>query len=326
MFISDMSDPAARRRRIIQQPLRTEAPVALIVSDASSVSELEARLKRNRPLITFPSLSHFLADPPRREAWAAIVVARASAWDVRLDTYVRRRRSLALFGLPEEGYGWPEEIARVRDTTEIDAWLEQLNAPDPVIAKRIVKRQPRTQTKPVASTESPSWMKQGARVWEALASPSALTVPVPAPEPLAGAPETSTSASAASPQQLELAISTPRSVRRSTPAPSPERLRAAKSTAAKREARPPVAKAAAPVAPAAKARQAPKPGQPEQPNTELALLYARSILREALPSDPRGELAFTRAAAELGLVRAAELLADLTLRAAQLARSVSSER
>src|SRR6186713_1376542 len=110
MYTDDTPETAPARRRIVPQPLRTEAPFALIAAaDASSTSELEARLKRDHPVITFPSLSHFLAEPARR-AWVAIVVARSGAWDARLDGYVRRRSCIALFGLTEESYGWPEAV------------------------------------------------------------------------------------------------------------------------------------------------------------------------------------------------------------------------
>ncbi|HEX6240393.1 MAG TPA: hypothetical protein VFZ61_05850, partial [Polyangiales bacterium] len=87
MLINDLSETSPRRRRIIQQPLRTEPPIALIGGDGRANPELETLLKRGHPLITFPSLSHFLAEPPHkggREGWAAIVMTRASAWDVRL--------------------------------------------------------------------------------------------------------------------------------------------------------------------------------------------------------------------------------------------------
>ncbi|HKO92958.1 MAG TPA: hypothetical protein VJU61_17505, partial [Polyangiaceae bacterium] len=126
MFTNDQSDTTTRRRRIIQAPLRTEPPIALIGADGRVAAELEALLKRRHALIQFPSLSHFLAAPPVRGAWAAIVMARASAWDVRLERYVGRRKQIALFAQPEEGYGWPEEVSRVRDNTEVDAWLERL--------------------------------------------------------------------------------------------------------------------------------------------------------------------------------------------------------
>jgi hypothetical protein len=377
MLISDMSDPAPKRRRIIQQPLRTEAPVALIASDVSAVSELEARLKRDHPLITFPSLSHFLAEPPRmvgvvgREPWAFIVVARAGAWDARLDNYVRRRRSIALFGLPEEGYGWPEEIARLGQAEEIDGWLERLNAPEPpaITAKRLVKRQPRAQAKPAAGDDStPSWLKKNSRVWEALASST--TAPG-----ASGAQPSAAATTTCAPAQLELTeITAAAHGRRSSRPPAQgertPKLRAGSAKSEKREARriareqkaaqraaareqkaaqratareqkaaqratareekaaQRARKSAAVSAARAKlvrasARPAP---QPAHPSTELALSLARSILREGLPSAPRAEQAFARIAAEVGLLRASELLEDLNQRAALLARSISSAR
>jgi hypothetical protein len=164
-----MPEAAPVRRRIIQQPLRTEASFALIASDATPLGELADRLKRTHPVITFPSLSHFLAEPPRRDRWEAILVARSGAWDPRLDAYVRSRARIALFGLPEESYGWPDAVGRVRDLTELEPWLEALNAPPlPPPKKERAKRTPRTpasvapaqpsgrasQPAPAASTEA----------------------------------------------------------------------------------------------------------------------------------------------------------------------------
>ncbi|HKO94065.1 MAG TPA: hypothetical protein VJU61_23085, partial [Polyangiaceae bacterium] len=56
-----------------------------------------------------------------------------------------------------------------------------------------------------------------------------------------------------------------------------------------------------------------------QPAPEVSAALVRRILSEKRPPDVRGELAFLQATAEVGLVRAEELLAQLHARAATLA-------
>lgn len=259
---------APARRRIIQQPLRTEASFALIASDTAATAELAARLKRTHPLIVFPSISHFLAEPPRRDRWAAIVVARSGAWDQRLDAYVRGRSRMALFGLPEESYGWPDAVARVRDMSELEPWIEALDAPEPAPSK------------PVRRTRTAAHSAQNR----------------PASQPAAAAPAdregAATSVEVATEQREGPA-------QRAQPVERTERkVRASTARRAPARARP---------APAVRPRE-----------------LVRSILADhraqgSAPIDLSARSEFAQAAAELGLVRAFELLDELRARAMQLA-------
>jgi hypothetical protein len=286
MYTDDTPETAPARRRIVPQPLRTEAPFALIAGDTPLTSELEARLKRDHPLITFPSLSHFLAEPARR-TWVAIVVARSGAWDHRLDSYVRRRGCIALFGLTEESYGWPEAVVRVRDLAELDAWLQALNAPQPELKRERPKRTPRAQLVAAASAPSARWSQESAG--EAKAAPPAS--PGNTLRPLAAA------------------------------APLPRR--AAPSAVSLRGDR---AKTTAGNGARALHKAGPRKSSVVESRAELharSVALARALAREAPRSDDRAaDLKFARIAAELGLSRAFELLAELRARATQLALSM----
>lgn len=306
MFINDLSDATPRRRRIIQQPLRTERPIALIGGNGQT-TELEPLLRRAHPLIPFPSLSHFLAEPPTREGWAAIVVARPSAWDAQLARYVRRRSEIALFALPEEGYGWPEEVSRLANTDEVNAWLEKLNAPEPVVVPKPAKRTPRAKPKAEPKGDLPSWLDQNAPVWEAVSSGSA-RVSESEPEPA----RSSAPPARRDPEQLELtgvAHAAPKGARKQKRA-NQARAKDNPRTAghAKRAARAARTEAAGSAAPEG-----------------VSAAFVRSILAQKRPEDRRGDGAFLEAAGELGLLRAAELLEELRDRAAGLARRVSGQ-
>jgi hypothetical protein len=299
MYTDDKSATAPVRRRIIQQPLRTEAAYALIAADAAQTGELEARLKRDRPLITFPSISHFLAEPVRREPWAAVVVARAGAWDPRFDSHVRRRRAIALFALAEEVYSWPEAVARVRDLTELGAWLESLDAPEPAPIKRAVKRETRTQAKAALSELGASWLQPRARV------AAAAEIRREEPAALAGA------------------VTANESVL--PPPAAPARLKAKARTV------PPQAQpgSARPKSDLSLARVSERVDGKTQGSaarkTRSTLLSAPELA--AASSSPASEAAnrkFIRLAAELGLVRARELLDELRERTTRLARTLRS--
>src|SRR5688572_29464181 len=85
----ESNDEAARQRRAAPGP---KAPFALIASTLDSPRELEALLRWYGPVVVFPSLSHFCAARAGGESWAGVVVARACAFDPRLDVHVRERR------------------------------------------------------------------------------------------------------------------------------------------------------------------------------------------------------------------------------------------
>lgn len=287
MLNHDHPDTPPARRRIVPQPLRTEAPLALITSNTTTTGELEERLRRGHVLITFPSFAHFLAEPPRREPWAAIVVARTGAWDPRLDEYVRRRRCIALYGLTEEGYGWPETVARVGNLSEIDAWLESLNAPDPEPVRKIrrVKRETPARSAAPASPVPTS-------ATESSAAQASTTEPSPAaPKPSAApAAQESTAAAPAKPTLppgkgvLQLAL--PGLI-------EPRVERKSRSTAPRRT------------------RSASRPRRKAQVVTKPRRVRAD----EAPASHLQADRDFTRLAAELGLVRASALLVELRQRA-----------
>jgi len=343
MYTSDTPDSSQpRRRRIIQQPLRTEAPVALIASEGGATDELEARLKRDHPLITFPSLSHFLAEPLRGKGYAAIVVARPAAWDPHLDHYVRRRRSIALFALPEEGYGWPDAVARLRDLSEIDAWLAGLNAPDQPVLKKLAKRSAAT-PKPAAAPAPAAWLNEDARVWELL-TPAAAK---PSAAPSSEAAETKSTAPSAA--RKTLAPTKPPSKRPSrapeqllleelagpASAKSPKSANSASRTGRRKHATPAQPKVLAKPRAAGRTVERPKPVQSapamlrsrEEPPASIdATRAVRDVLAaqsKETSRDIAAALAFTRAAAEVGLVRADELLSSLRGRATQLALNLS---
>lgn len=323
MLINDLSETSPPRRRIIQQPLRTEPPIALIGGDGRTTAELEALLKRGHPLITFPSLSHFLAEPPNRggrDAWAAIVMARPSAWDVRLSRYVARRRDIALFAQPEEGYGWPDDVSRVRELAEVDGWLARLKEPEPI---SIVKKSPRAPRKPRAEApaKTPSWLEQDAPVWDALAGAGKAAAVESATEPRK--PLTERPASRRPPEQLELAtLGGPRASKPRASKPRTNKPRTNKPRQA--ESRPARSKAAAEVRgerrgrkPRTAARVETPAARPELAPERISQL-TRSLLKELKPLSAREEAAFLTAAAEVGVLRASELLEELRARAASL--------
>jgi hypothetical protein len=83
-------------------------------------------------VVSFPSLAHFCTDSTRKERWAGVVIARTHAWDSRLDDYVARRAFIALYALADEGYGWPDAVRRVAGPDELSSWLELIANPDAV--------------------------------------------------------------------------------------------------------------------------------------------------------------------------------------------------
>jgi hypothetical protein len=322
MYTNDKLETAPVRRRIIQQPLRAEAPFALIAVDGAQTAELEARLKRDRPLITFPSISHFLAEPARREPWEAVVIARAGAWDPRFDNQVRRRRAIALFGLAEEVYSWPEAVARLGDLTELSTWLDALNAPEPVQVKRAVKRERRAQAKAALSELSAIWSKQNARPAEARgasseeaeAAPASATSVKEASIPASAAPAKAKTKERTRPVQLELAASL-----------ACESDVALARQSARVEPKPPSS--------AARKSKSQRPEPPElapartSPRQRVDESQKRAALHvhDGAPTDRAAERELMRLAAELGLVRAGELLDELSKRATRLALAMTRD-
>jgi hypothetical protein len=135
------------RRRIVSAPQRTATPVALIVRERPLVAALEAQIQQTRPVVVFPSLAHFCTEQNRSERWGGVIVARACAWDARLDKYVLDHDCLALYG-EAEGYGWPESVKRLRDE-EVGGWLGGLDTPR--LPKPVVRARPKRISEPGAS-------------------------------------------------------------------------------------------------------------------------------------------------------------------------------
>jgi hypothetical protein len=131
----------------VSAPQRTATPVALIVRERPLVAALEAQIQQTRPVVVFPSLAHFCTEQNRSERWGGVIVARACAWDARLDKYVLDHDCLALYG-EAEGYGWPESVKRLRDE-EITGWLGGLDTPR--LPKPVVRARPKRVSEPGAA-------------------------------------------------------------------------------------------------------------------------------------------------------------------------------
>ncbi len=123
------SVPPGRRRIISLSPRRAELPVAIIAHEGAECDALESHISKLRPTVHFPSLAHFGANDGTGQRWAGVVVARSHAWDARLDERVLRRAFIALYGVSDEGYGWPDAVRRVGNTEDLDAWLATLGSP-----------------------------------------------------------------------------------------------------------------------------------------------------------------------------------------------------
>ena len=311
MSIESPADTTPVRRRIVQLPVRTEAPLALIVGDPAPSNELEERLKRAHPVITFPSFSHFLAERPRSQPWVGIVVARSGAWDPRLDGYVRGRRSIALFGLTEESYGFPDAVARIHSVEELDPWVTALTAPEPLRLKERVKREPRSQAKAALTGLVPVWMTKSNRKSERAPETAVAKVRDEPREPEAAR------------RQLELALAISTTDRelaelsaRPTFARAPEgALRPPREEPKGAPRRPKLGLSAR--APEGALRLfAREPEGALRPRTAAAPVHVSSAVKPRTEDDDRK---FLRIAAELGLSRAFELLDELRARAIRVA-------
>jgi hypothetical protein len=289
----------AQRRRIVSAPQRTALPVALIVRERGSLPTLEAQLQQTRPVVFFPSLSHFCTESHRSERWGGIVIARACAWDARLDDYVLHRECMALYGEAEDGYGWPESVQRLRDDG-VSGWLGQLDVPrvrlPPAKPRRVRpagEASPRKKSRTVFSLWKPA---QAVSVSEPAAQPAAShSAAVPAPEP--GKRRTSRSAELGSRAQARAAT---------------------QQTLPFVETRAVVEKSAVGSGRAASARR-PRGERPALPKEELRALAHAAGLRAPQQVSSRQEERLARMGIEIGLTRAYELLDKLRARARVLA-------
>jgi hypothetical protein len=152
---SEDSEDAARPRRATPA---ARTPFALIASTLDSPRELEALLRWHGPVVHFPSLAHFCSERAEPTRWAGVVVARASAFDARLDSYVRGRRCLALFGRALERE-WPAGVRRLENLQTAEAWLLELarEGSDGDRATR-TPRASETALRPVSVSERPERM------------------------------------------------------------------------------------------------------------------------------------------------------------------------
>jgi hypothetical protein len=123
---SEDSQAGASPRSVGGLHPQAKGPFALIASAQDSPRELETLLRWHGPVAHFPSLSHFCTDESGAERWAGVVVARACAWDARLDRYVSDRSRLALFGRALERQ-WPAGVRRLSGIEAAEAWLGELS-------------------------------------------------------------------------------------------------------------------------------------------------------------------------------------------------------
>jgi hypothetical protein len=225
---------------------------------------------------------------------------------------VRRRRAIALFALPEEVYSWPEAVARVRDLTELSAWLESLDAPEPAAVKRVIKREQRARAKAALGDLGVRRLPQPARTVEVRGS--AREQNVDAPDAPGRASPPAAPASAVEPKEVTL------------PAPVARARAKANARTHSLQVRPASAKGDRSLARASERVQAKsqssavgkKRGPPLQA-PKLAGIWSS-------PSSQAADREFMRLAAELGLVRARELLAELRARTTRLARGTTRDR
>jgi hypothetical protein len=292
-------------------PGRVLTPVALIAREGEDRDALETRLEATRPVVSFPSLAHFCTDSTRKERWAGVVIARTHAWDSRLDEYVARRAFIALYALADEGYGWPDAVRRVAGPDELNGWLELIANPDavPDDKPRHVRagfdrpRAVRPRKEPVTKVAIPLAPARAS----VAADGTQLTLPMVAD---AGAAAGPASGDAPPPPNAGRVTTT----------------RIAWTPRAAAKGRKPISRTPAPdpvgVAPKRRGRPAatPRADTQEAKSTSRAAIVAEVVGAERANTKPtRGQVAaensLLRAAAELGLARAAELLTLVRQRA-----------
>jgi hypothetical protein len=321
---SSPGDASRPIRRIVSAPeQRMALPVALIAHKGEERDQLEARIARSHPVITFPSFAHFGADAAQRARWAGIVVARTHAWDARLDNYVLRRAFIALFQLADEGYGWPETVRRLATPEELDSWLSELSSSVLPPDDRAHALKPKAKAKPKRSSLFDTHASSGAQAARVELAPARGSVPasirpakaqleLPVVEPVAAAATqsdgeqatvhgTSSRAKAASDRPRSERVTAPTASKKAARDSAGVRPRAAAHARAQRdgvELRPSAAPASA-----AEGRATAVRGKPSA---------KRSVAKAA---SAREERRLSALALEIGLVRAQELLSLVRMRA-----------
>jgi hypothetical protein len=219
------------------------------------------------------------------------VVARAGAWDPRFDSHVRRRRA---------------------DLTELSAWLESLDAPEPAPVKRIIKREQRARAKAALGDLGVRWLPQPARTVAGGGSAREQNVEAP------GAPggELPPAALASAVEAHEVAL----------PVPAARVKAKAKARTHSVQGRPASAKGDLSLARASERVHA-KPQSTAGRKKRSTPLHAPKLASTwSSPSSQAADREFMRLAAELGLVRARELLDELRARTTRLARGTTRDR
>ncbi len=270
---------AGARRRIVALPVRSEAPVALIMRDSEQREQLAEQLGRRR-VVSFPSLAHFCTEEQRRQPWVGIIVGYSCAWDAQLDRYIPHRSCISLYLSSEEqeGYGWPDAVSRVSDREQLDAWLSDLLAPMPAWKRAL--EEAKNKKKERKPRERPARTQ--------------LSLPM-----LEGGEASASSKPSVRPKQSEKAkvVSLPK-------APKESRVAQPKKALAR-----PAKKNAKKARPEARGKQ--QALRHEAPARPVIRLSAREI-EAASRAGAHLPREFSRLALELGLVRARELLLGLT--------------
>jgi hypothetical protein len=311
MSVPPSEGPApAGRRRIVMLPHKVLTPVALIAREGEERDALEQQLTRARPVVAFPSLAHFCTDSTLKERWAGILLARTHAWDSRLDDYVPRRAFIALYGLTDEGYGWPDAVKRIGTPEELEAWLTLLASPTlpeddkPRPTPRVVR--PRKERTPRISI---ALAPVRAQVREEKPEGSQLALPIAADaDGAAGSAAPSPAAPSAQPEP-----------RRGTkpPAPAADERGPKRGPRKQQEPEPAVAKE-----PARRAEQLAFDGSlgepPARSGARSPAATGRGAGKRGAPAD--GEAIITRVALELGFARAEQLLGMVRERAYEIAK------
>lgn len=306
------------RRRIIVAPKLADKPkpLALIVRDPELQEEFEEQLDKARPVVVFPSLTHFCSDSLPTN-WGGVVVARPCGFDARLMSFVPNTTCIAFWRVAEEGYGWPNDISHLRDASELQHWLGEIAKPQTVVPLKRVVREKRivTRSKPSAREASKTPFKFELAVARGTVTSNA------APADTAGQMELGLDKKAR--QQIELPIAAPaksesikpaaQAARKSTP---PKATSSAQKRVAKR-AEQLAFNAGGAMSPGASAQQKRDQRAEKQASARRGAV-TREIIAASAASAPRAEQAFVKLAAELGLLRAQELVAQLHAHAASL--------
>jgi hypothetical protein len=327
---SRLADAPRPVRRIVTLPVpqRATLPVALIAHKGEERDQLEAQIARSHPVIVFPSFAHF-GDASQPTRWAGIVVARTHAWDARLDSCVQRRAFIALCRLSDEGYGWPDAVRRLATPEELDAWLLELSAPVLPAEDRPHAMKPKAKPRQKRGSLLDPLATPRAEAARVQLAPSRGSVTVrERPEkgqlelpsiPAATAPTRDAGTSAQTQRSRSRKVTGP--TRRAAGSVRPDAV----SGAAREGMRPrSIARAAPRPAQVAKSESQASQASLASHMAAAAILRMSSVERAAAAqASAREERRLSALALEIGLVRAAELLSLVRMRARALQSGVA---